>query len=93
MEEKNRIKNIENLWKWDKGDWFWIVFMILLLLLAWTYHKDVEACKEIIKQHQEDPCKTCRELTTNTRANTSIRFMITDEMNMTLNVTSSQNEE
>lgn len=61
MNEKNKqissrgIHNWKKALKFNKSDWFWSIFFILLFFSAYGYWKDIQICGEIIK----NPCDYC----------------------------------
>jgi len=49
-------EKLKKLLTWDKNDWFWLFFFIMLGLLIWGYQKDTAICKEIVR----NPCDYCQ---------------------------------
>lgn len=47
-------KNVKKLFKWEgwKKEIIWIVLLLVLIAMAWSYKHDMDVCKEIIA----NPC-------------------------------------
>jgi hypothetical protein len=53
--EQTKEKNWKRLFKWERGDWLWLVIFILILFSAYSYQRDTALCREIVKE----PCNYC----------------------------------
>ena len=45
----------KDLFSWDKKDWLWVVFIVLVVFVAWSYKSDIDSCKGVAL----DPCGVC----------------------------------
>lgn len=77
-QEKSKWKQ---LFGWDRGDWFWLIFFLMLFLMIYGYFKDTEMCREILKS----PCDYCIIDTMNNHSGNPAfpKFNIEDLMNLT----------
>jgi len=55
MEENKQKKgftqeNVKRLFKVERGDLYWVVFLILLVLMSYFYYRDITPCREFMKE-------------------------------------------
>jgi hypothetical protein len=50
-------ENLRKLFKWDKGDLFWLIFFALLFFLIYSYYTETLDCREIINDQCYKACK------------------------------------
>jgi len=51
-------KNQDGTWNWKnllRVDWMTVLFVVVVLFMAWSYHHDIAACEDIIA----NPNKYC----------------------------------
>ena len=77
-------KNLKKLLKFDKEDWKYLLFFILLALLVLSYMNDIKACREIV----ENPSQICAIYWNNnlTKSNNDLNRQINNSINLSIEI-------